>query len=79
MSSDFHKNQVPWPYEAPNPPQIGPAAILKWWRHHNFFYIQHDFISKINKMWKFQINIIFQSKDINSLSSDSFVLKSIEK
>ena len=78
MPSDFHKNEVLALYGAPNPPQIYKSAILNWWRHHDFFYIQYDFIINLNNLWKFQVNIFFLSKVVSILNLDHFVLEKVE-
>ena len=77
MPSDFYKNQVLALCGAPNPPQIGPAAILKWWRHHEIFYIEHDYFNTMNKLCKFQLHIFFQSKVISILNFGHFVLREV--
>jgi len=37
---------------------------MKVWRHNNLFFIEHDFINIMNKLWKFHVNIISLSKVI---------------
>jgi len=40
-------------------------TIMEIWRHNKFFYFELNFISVINNLWKFHVNVISLSEVIS--------------